>query len=69
MQQIICRSSIGFSLNEWISEAGNLGKKKRSLMSVRITCINKAGGNHEDPHVAAGTLETAAQGLWFTPSR
>ena len=21
-------------------------------MAVRITCINKAGGHHEDPHVA-----------------
>ena len=25
-------------------------------MSVRITCINKAGGNHEDPHVAISWL-------------
>src|SRR5687768_890586 len=25
-------------------------------MSVRITCIKKAGGNHEDPHVAISEL-------------
>jgi hypothetical protein len=25
-------------------------------MSIRITCINKAGGNHEDPHLAISTL-------------
>ncbi|MEA2206531.1 MAG: hypothetical protein QOE77_3307 [Blastocatellia bacterium] len=25
-------------------------------MSIRITCINKAGGNHEDPHVAISIL-------------
>jgi len=28
---------------------GYLDWTRRSLMSVRITCINKAGGNHEDP--------------------
>jgi hypothetical protein len=25
-------------------------------MSVRITCISKAGGNHENPHVAISNL-------------
>jgi hypothetical protein len=25
-------------------------------MAVRITCINKEHGNHEDPHVAISTL-------------
>jgi hypothetical protein len=25
-------------------------------MSVRITCISKAGGNHEDPHTAISHL-------------
>jgi hypothetical protein len=25
-------------------------------MSVRINCINKAGGNHEDPHTAISFL-------------
>lgn len=25
-------------------------------MSVRITCINKAGGDHENPHVAISNL-------------
>ena len=25
-------------------------------MSVRITCINKAGGDHENPHVAIASL-------------
>jgi hypothetical protein len=25
-------------------------------MPVRITCINKAGGHHEDPHVAISRL-------------
>ena len=25
-------------------------------MSVRITCISKAGGNHENPHVAISDL-------------
>lgn len=25
-------------------------------MSVRITCINKASGNHEDPHIAISEL-------------
>jgi hypothetical protein len=25
-------------------------------MAIRITCIKKAGGNHEDPHVAISEL-------------
>lgn len=25
-------------------------------MSIRVNCINKAGGDHEDPHVAISTL-------------
>jgi hypothetical protein len=25
-------------------------------MAVRITCIDKAGGHHEDPHVAISTF-------------
>jgi hypothetical protein len=36
-------------------------------MSVRITCISKSGGNHEDPHTAITSLgwtneETGARG-------
>lgn len=31
-------------------------------MSVRITCINKAQGNHEDPHVAISALAWVEDG-------
>jgi hypothetical protein len=38
-------------------------------MSIRITCINKAGGQHENPHVAIPKLGwtedgTGKSGIW-----
>jgi hypothetical protein len=38
-------------------DLGNLYQRQKfTIMSIRITCITKAGGDHENPYVAISRL-------------
>ena len=40
-----------------MSNTGTFGTRNgRKVVAIRITCINKAGGQHYDPHTAIATL-------------